>query len=131
MRKFLALAVVCMLFMQMQCEDEEKEDIIVCPPSDECSIPATVRDRTQSGCYYLLELNDGTLISPYIIGYCGTPPVVDIPKEPLYTVDLKEGLKVVIGYEPAPADAVTPSCADKTWRITCIRVVDQEDPDTR
>ncbi len=129
MRKFLALAVVCMLFMQMQCEDEKQEDIICIPPG--CSTPATVRNRIDSGCYYLLELNDGTLLAPYIIGYCGTPPLpANIPQEPLHTVDLKEGLKVVIDFEPAPEQVI--KCADKTVRITCIHAVGQEEdePDT-
>jgi len=133
MKKLLGLAVVCVLFMQMQCEDEKKEDIICIQPG--CSTPATVRDYTQSGCFYMFELNDGTILEPVRIGYCGTPPMPDIPKDPLYTVDLKEGLKVVIDYGPAPGGIGQTPCAanaDKTVSITCISVVKQEDdkPDT-
>jgi hypothetical protein len=92
--------------------------------STSCKTPAIVRDLSGlDGCGFVLELNDGTILIPVPIFWCGTPP---LPKEqaedPLANFTFTDGKGVMIGYEEL--ENISTICmAGKPVRITCIEEV--------
>lgn len=124
MKTFFTTLLICILFMH--CEDENTS-----PEKHQCSIPATVRDFTQFGCYYGFELEDGTLLLPYRILECGTPPLPkEVIEDPLMGVTLADGQSVLIEYTDPPKQPELTICMNggKYARLTCLT---QQQPATQ
>lgn len=86
-----------------------------------CSTAATVRNLSGlDGCGWVFELNDGTKLNPYSIGYCGTPPLPkEVTESPLYNFEYVDSKKVMINYEILD-DIATVCMSGKVVKITCI-----------
>jgi hypothetical protein len=112
MIRTLLLLFVATLFFT--CADEDSLEA-------SCSVPATVKDLTGlDGCGFVFELEDGTRLQPFRIGYCGTPPLPKgITEDPLYNFQFEAGKKVFIEYEPAEGASIC--MAGQLVKITCIR----------
>src|SRR5689334_11906504 len=81
----------------LTCSDEQRT---YSPPAD-CNKEATVVDYTGTdGCGLMLELTDGTRLTPLRLVYVQAPT----PEEdPMYYYELKVGEKVFISYETTKA----------------------------
>lgn len=112
---FLSLALSVTL---LSCE-EEVDSSVPCTQG----VEATVRDLTGlDGCGFVFELNDGTKLEPYMIGYCGTPPLPkEVTEDPLYQFEFVDGKKVIIGYEETKAFSVC--MVGPVVKITCLEEV--------
>ncbi len=102
----------------------QKDDV---EPNDFCPIPATVRDFSAlDGCGWMFELEDGKLLKPLIVGYCGTGPFPeDHPLAPINNFELRDGMKVRINYTPIPTFATV--CMNGTLvDITCMSKAEKE-----
>jgi hypothetical protein len=89
--------------------------------SGTCSTPAVVKDMTGlDGCGFVFQLQDGSVLEPFIVFECGTPPLPpDPPANPLTGFEFIDGKKVMIDYELVD-DAGSICMVGKVARITCI-----------
>lgn len=101
MKKIILSVISTIAFMAFQCHDVAIDLLVPCNEG----VAATVRDLTGlDGCGYVFELEDGTRLQPYMIGYCGTPPLPkEVTEDPLYGFDWVDGKRVKIGYESTKA----------------------------
>jgi hypothetical protein len=101
---------------------EEGFDSVV--PCDE-GVEATVRDLAGlDGCGFVFVLNDGRKLEPYLIGYCGTPPIPkEVTEDPLYGFEWRDGKKVKIGYTEMP-ERNGVCMAGLQVKITCLEEED-------
>lgn len=85
------------------------------------AVPATVRDLSGlDGCGFVFELEDGSKLEPFMLGYCGTPPLPkEVTENPLYNFEWVDGKQVLIGYEVVP-DAASICMVGKIVKITCL-----------
>jgi hypothetical protein len=98
-------------------------------PSKSCSTPVTVRNFSGlDGCGYVFELGDGTIIEPYLVLYCGTPPLPkEITQDALYRFNWVDGKKVFIDFNVI--DSLASTCmAGKIAKITCLRDAEPNKP---
>lgn len=90
--------------------------------TNKCSIPAVVKNLSGlDGCSYAFQLNDGTIIEPYRMLYCGTPPLPkEITEDPLYGFSWIDGKKVKISF--TEIDSIVSTCMKgKIAKITCLQ----------
>jgi hypothetical protein len=115
--KITAVLILVTLLM-FSCSDEPMVGM------NECTTPATVRNLSGlDGCGWVFELTDGTRLEPFIIGYCGTPPLSkEITEDPLYDFEFVEGKQVKINYELQP-EAMSVCMVGPIVRITCLQEV--------
>lgn len=88
----------------------------------ECSTRAAVKNLSGvDGCGFVFQLHDGTIIEPYRILECGTPPLPkEVTQDPLYGFNWIEGKKVMISF--TEIDSVASICmAGKIAKITCLQ----------
>lgn len=88
-------------------------------------VPATVRDLSGlDGCGFVFELSDGSKLQPFMLGYCGTPPLPkEVTDDPLFDFEWVDGKQVLIAYEVVPE--VTSSCmVGEIVKITCLQEID-------
>ena len=109
MRKAFVFLFVITVFAQ--CESNSSED---------CSIPATVRDLTGlDGCGWVFELENGTRLEPLRVFRCGTPPLSKVETEdPLLDFEFVDGKKVFISYEESKSPSIC--MVGPVVKITCI-----------
>lgn len=107
---FLLLFTALILF---NCSDENVSKQV-------CSTPATLRDLSGlDGCGFVFELDDGKILIPLILGYCGTPPLSPaITEDPLYNFNWEDGKRVMIDY--TIADMPNICMAGQVVKITCL-----------
>ena len=112
MKNLIGVFLIVLLFSTCSTNDVE--------PDPQCSIPATVRDMTGlDGCGFVFELNDGTRLIPYMLFFCGTPPLPDeVTEDPLYNFEFVDGKKVFIEYELR--DQPNICMVGPVAKITCI-----------
>jgi hypothetical protein len=112
MKTFIAISALVLFFTG--CSEEKVNTSI-------CSTPATVRDLSGlDGCGWVFELNNGTKLIPYRIGYCGTPPLPrEVTEDPLYNFEYVDGKQVLISFEIMP-DVATVCMSGEVAKITCI-----------
>jgi hypothetical protein len=112
------LAFVIIVFAVSAC-DEDKLQV-----SCNEGVAAIVRDLTGlDGCGFVFELEDGTRLEPYMIGYCGTPPLPkEVTENPLYNFEWVDGKEVIIGFEEVE-DAASICMAGPIVKITCLQEV--------
>jgi hypothetical protein len=112
------LALVIIVFAVSAC-DEDKLQV-----SCNEGVAAIVRDLTGlDGCGFVFELEDGTRLEPYMIGYCGTPPLPkEVTENPLYNFEWVDGKEVIIGFEEVE-DAASICMAGPIVKITCLQEV--------
>ncbi len=116
MKGSLPLLLAILALAGCSSDELEKKDAVT-----SCSTPATVKDMTGvDGCGYVLQLQDGSLLEPYIVFECGTPPLPpNPPANPMVGFELIDGKKVMIDY--VPLDSAMSICmVGKVVRITCI-----------
>lgn len=105
---------------------DEKEEAV----SPDCDVVATVVDlRGLDGCGFVFELEDGTRLEPIRVFFCGTPPMPEIPADPLNSFQFEAGKKVKISYDIS--QEIGSICmAGTPAKITCITELstDKEDP---
>jgi hypothetical protein len=120
MKKIFSILIVSVSLISC----EENVDSAV--PCNE-SVEATLRDLTgQDGCWYVFELNDGTRLEPYRLGYCGLGPLPkEVTEDPLYQFEWVDGKRVRIGYKNMD-DAFSSCMAGQLVKISCIETLDQE-----
>lgn len=104
----------------LSCSEEEATKI-----SCANAVPAIVRDLSGlDGCGYVFELMDGSKLEPFMIGYCGTPPLPkEVTENPLYNFEWVNGKEVLIEYEEVP-DAASICMVGKIVKITCIEEIE-------
>lgn len=87
-------------------------------------VAATVRDLTGlDGCGFVFELQNGTRLQPYMIGYCGTPPLPkEITENLLYDFEWVDGKEVIIGFEEVEGAAGI-CMVGPIVKITCLQEV--------
>lgn len=113
MKKYFAVLIIAL--MMFQCVDDYIEGT--------CSTPATIKDLSGlDGCGYVLELEDGTYLQPYMpVLYCGTPPLPkEVTEDPLFNFRFEDGKKVFISYSILKGHFNT-CMAGSLAKITCIR----------
>jgi hypothetical protein len=112
MKTFIAISALVLFFTG--CSEEKVNTTI-------CSTPATIRNLSGlDGCGWVFELNDGTKVIPYRIGYCGTPPLPkEVTEDPLYNFEYVDGKQVLISFEIMP-DVATVCMSGEVVKITCI-----------
>ena len=114
MKNRIILLVALALLSLSACENELEQ---------KCSELAVVKDLTGlDGCGFVFQLTDGSYLEPQPVFWCGTPPLIDAPKNVLEDFEFVEGKTVSIGYEVIP-DAVSICMVGKIVRITCIEEV--------
>ncbi len=115
------------------CEEDET--------APECTTLATVRDLTGlGGCGWVLELENGERLEPYLVYgnyndplWCG-PAYPDSRNQPYYDTQLwydanpQDGMKVRIAYEVLP-DQASVCMAGPIVQITCLEVVERPPSD--
>ncbi len=99
-----------------------KKDVDITKVSN-CTSAATVRDFTGlDGCGFIFELEDGTLLQPFRLGYCGTSPLPkEITDDPLFNFVFANGKKVMIGYEKLESPSIC--MVGPVVKITCLEEV--------
>lgn len=107
---FLLLFTALLLFT---CSDENVFE-------QQCFTPATVRDLSGlDGCGFVFELEDGEILIPSRIFYCGTPPLgPEIKEDPLNNFSWEDGKRVMIDY--TIADMPNICMAGQVVKITCL-----------
>jgi hypothetical protein len=112
------LAFVIIVFAVSACDEDKLQ--VLCNEG----VAATVRDLTGlDGCGFVFELEDGTRLEPYMIGYCGTPPLPkEVTENPLYNFEWVDGKEVIIGFEEVE-DAASICMAGPIVNITCLQEV--------
>ncbi len=107
---FPLLLTAILLF---NCSDEDVYEPL-------CATPATVRDLSGlDGCGFIFELENGEILIPLLIGYCGTPPLPpEIKEDPLYNFNWEDGKRVMIDYHIE--DMPNICMAGQIAKITCI-----------
>ena len=112
------LTFVMIVFVFLSCDDNT--------PALSCEggVVATVRDLTGlDGCGFVFELQDGTKLEPYLIGFCGTPPLPkEITENPLYNFKWVDGKKVIIVYERV-VEIASICMVGPIVKITCLQEV--------
>lgn len=115
MRPFVFFVIVSSLTFT-GCSEEDITNV-----SCDQAVPATVRDLSGlDGCGFVFELEDGSKLEPFMLGYCGTPPLPkEVTENPLYNFEWVDGKQVLIGYEVVP-DAASICMVGKIVKITCL-----------
>lgn len=110
--------VVCLSILACEDTDLVKETC-------DNPVPATVRDLSGlDGCGFVFELTDGTKLQPYLLGYCGTPPLPkEVTENPLYQFEWVDGKQVMIAFEEVP-DVSGICMVGKFVKITCLEEID-------
>ena len=118
------LAAILFLSVTLISCEEGFDSVVPCNEG----VEATVRDLTGlDGCGFVFELNDGTKLEPYLLMYCGTPPLPkEVTEDPLYQFEFEEGKKVIIGYEEMP-NRNSHCMAGPTVKITCLTEAETTD----
>lgn len=114
MKRILTLLFVSLVVFS--CSDENIDK------NEGCSTRATVRDLTGlDGCGFVFELEDGTQLEPFRVGFCGTPPLPkEVTEDPLYNFRFVDGKKVMIDYEEI--DTLGSYCmVGPIVKITCLK----------
>lgn len=118
MMRLVLLFIVISLALA-SCSEEEITNV-----SCDQAVPVTVRDLSGlDGCGFVFELEDGSKLEPFMLGYCGTPPLPkEVTENPLYDFEWVDGKEVLIGYEEVP-DAASICMVGKIVKITCLEEI--------
>lgn len=111
----MRLLLIILFVGLLACEDHPVE-------STNCSTKATVRNLNGiDGCGWVFELSNGIRIQPFMIGWCGTPPLPkEVTEDPLFNFEYVDGKVVYIDYE-IMNDAVNTCMIGPVAKITCLR----------